>query len=504
MSASTPEASEDSGEPRRRLRDRFIWQVGSTISWSILQQVLGLLRQVLIAASFGLSREYDGYVVAYSLAVMLVFNLSGVFDTIAVSRLVRIRERDGEEAFWRASNRLLTLSVVASLPFASLFLAALWLTMPIIAAGFSPADRALLGQLGWYFLPWIIIIIPYYALSAHLKVCWQFSWVFATEIIIIVVSAVAVWLDHDRIASLPIAYSFGYAAGALLLLLRRKLKVADPAARSDDFMASMGKQYLAYQVGTATGFAERYYQSFVAAGGISALGYVGLIVNNLSSLLTLREIYVVPLTTEAGRQQRLRAHAAGARPGLRTLCFISLCLRRAPGERVFSAWKIFAGGCCIDRVSAPHPGSLAGDFDAPRAARAHIPDRRSVVVHAHSVCGRIFWYRGFPNVFCFLSALGRARRGLGLAMQWCPYHGGRRRSGAPLRDHGSVAWCCRKCVDIRCRLSALHSAYLGWWRQNILVLWSWFGAAGSMRQHWVYVYSRPAIAGSQLSAEGWL
>jgi putative peptidoglycan lipid II flippase len=334
MSASTPEASEDSGEPRRRLRDRFIWQVGSTISWSILQQVLGLLRQVLIAASFGLSREYDGYVVAYSLALMLVFNLSGVFDTIGVSRLVRIRERDGEEAFWRASNRLLTLSVVASLPFASLFLAALWLTMPIIAAGFSPADRALLGQLGWYFLPWIIIIIPYYALSAHLKVCWQFSWVFATEILIIVVSAVAVWLDHDRIASLPIAYSFGYAAGALLLLLRRKLKVADPAARSDDFMASMGKQYLAYQVGTATGFAERYYQSFVAAGGISALGYVGLIVNNLSSLLTLREIYVVPLTTEAGRQQRLERMLRGL-VLVCVPCALFLCVYAEPLVSVF-------------------------------------------------------------------------------------------------------------------------------------------------------------------------
>jgi putative peptidoglycan lipid II flippase len=73
----------------------------------------------------------------------------------------------------------------------------------------------------------------------------------------------------------------------------------------------MGKQYLSIQVGTASGFADRYFQSFIAPGGISALGYVGLIVNNLSSLLTFREIYVVPLTTALNREQRLERMLQG-------------------------------------------------------------------------------------------------------------------------------------------------------------------------------------------------
>ena len=57
----------------------------------------------------------------------------------------------------------------------------------------------------------------------------------------------------------------------------------------------MGNQYLANQMGSLSGLVDRYFQSYLMGGGISALGYVGQIVNNLSSLMTFREIYVVPL-----------------------------------------------------------------------------------------------------------------------------------------------------------------------------------------------------------------
>jgi putative peptidoglycan lipid II flippase len=65
------------------------------------------------------------------------------------------------------------------------------------------------------------------------------------------------------------------------------------------------------QVGTATGLADRYFQSFLVPGGISALGYVGLIVSSLSSLMTFREIYVVPLASETGREQKLERMLQG-------------------------------------------------------------------------------------------------------------------------------------------------------------------------------------------------
>src|SRR5215471_7459940 len=97
----------------------FFRHVISTFGITILQQFFGLGRQILIAAYFGLSREFDGYLLVYALSNIVVFNLAGVFDTVAVSRLAQVRERDGEDAFWCSSNRLLIQSVAGGLIFAA-------------------------------------------------------------------------------------------------------------------------------------------------------------------------------------------------------------------------------------------------------------------------------------------------------------------------------------------------------------------------------------------------
>ena len=292
------------------IRLPFAWHATSALGVSIVQQAIGLVRHILIAAFFGLSREFDAYLVVYGLVTMVVFNLTGVFDTVAVARLVQIRERDGEKALWHASNRLLLQSTAFGALFAIAAIVLLWIAMPILTAGFTAAERSFVGHIAWYFIPWIVIAVPYYALSAHLKAVWQFSWVFAAEIVVMLVSIALLLLDHTTVASLPIAYGGGYAAAALLLLARRGFK----RTRSSDqpqLLNSMSKQYLATQVGTATGVADRYFQSYLVPGGISALGYVGLIVNSLSSLMTFREIYVVPLASEVGREQKLERMLQG-------------------------------------------------------------------------------------------------------------------------------------------------------------------------------------------------
>src|ERR1044071_1695788 len=125
---------------------RFAWHVASAFGVSIAQQLIGLFRQVLIAAFFGLSREFDAYLVVYGLVTMVVFNLTGVFDTVAVARLVQIRERDGEKALWHASNRLLLQSTAFGALFAIAAIVLLWIAMPILTAGFTAAERSFVGH----------------------------------------------------------------------------------------------------------------------------------------------------------------------------------------------------------------------------------------------------------------------------------------------------------------------------------------------------------------------
>ena len=96
---------------------------------------------------------------------MVVFNTASVFDSVAVSRLVRIREDAGDDAFWRSSNRLLLQAMLGGLLFAAGFFALVHLLMPIIAAGFSADEKAAVAELTIYFAPWVLVVIPYYAVS---------------------------------------------------------------------------------------------------------------------------------------------------------------------------------------------------------------------------------------------------------------------------------------------------------------------------------------------------
>ena len=293
------------------MRAPFIRHVISTSGITVLQQFVGLARQVLIAAYFGVSREYDQYLVVYAVVTVAVFNLSAVFDTVTVSRLVQIRERSGDDAFWKASNRILLQAMFGGVLFAAGLVVLVHLLLPIIAAGFTAGEKAAVAELSSYFVPWIVVIVPYYAVSAHLKSSWGFHWVFGAETAAMVVSIAALWLWHDSVTSLPTAYGLGYLVALVVLLARRGLTRSYGTDKPADLLKGMANQHLANQIGTVNSLVDRYFQSFLASGGISALGYVGQIVNNLSSLLTFREIYVVPLSSAAGRDEKLQRMMQG-------------------------------------------------------------------------------------------------------------------------------------------------------------------------------------------------
>ncbi len=73
-------------------------------------------------------------------------------------------------------------------------------------------------ELAFYFLPWAIIILPYYAVTAHLKSLWRFHYVFIAELATMAVSIVFLLIWHDSVIDLPLAYAAGYLCGLFGLL----------------------------------------------------------------------------------------------------------------------------------------------------------------------------------------------------------------------------------------------------------------------------------------------
>jgi putative peptidoglycan lipid II flippase len=289
-------------------RRSFLAVAISAIGVTVLIQGLAFLRQLLIAAYFGVSRDLDVYLMSYALATMVVFTFSLTFDSAVVPRLVRARDESGDAAARALAVSLFRWSCVLGVAATSLLLALTPLLAPLMATGFDPLHKSQLADLVWYFAPWTFLCLPYYAIAAHHKAARNFNRVFGAEIAIGVVSIAVLVLFHRDIKMLPGAYGVGYGVALLSLLpgtgmvwnFRKRWATGTAGA-----LRNVGKLYLANQTGSVASIVDRHFQSLVPAGGIAALNYSTQIVSGLMGLLTFREIYVVSLSEIERRDEKL-------------------------------------------------------------------------------------------------------------------------------------------------------------------------------------------------------
>jgi putative peptidoglycan lipid II flippase len=293
-------------------RSRFLGFMVSAAGASLLVQVLAFFRQVSIAACFGVSRDLDMYVVIYAIATFGVFTFNSIFDSIGVTHLVRTRERKGDEAARALAARIFRVSLWLAGVTSIAFMIAVPLLVPILATGFSPEERTGIVKLAWYFLPWTLICLPYYAAGALRKAQWQFARVFSAEIVVIVVSIGFLTAWHEDIRSLPLAYAAGYLAGLVHLLVGAwPWRGPQPAPPVRGLLRNIGELYLANQTGSVASIVDRHVQSFVPIGGVAAINYSAQLVNGLATVLTFREIFVVPLAQQDGRAEKLERLLCG-------------------------------------------------------------------------------------------------------------------------------------------------------------------------------------------------
>ena len=295
-----------------RSTNRFLSVLISAGGISIIVYALAFLRQVLVAAWFGVSREMDVYVMAYTLATVVVFSFANIFDTVAVPHLVQQHEQEGAEAARALTRKLVRASLWLGVAASVLLLVGTWLFAPIIVTGFSFEERAGLVRLMWGFVPWTLFCLPYYAHAAWYKAQWRFGQVFAADILVVLVSIAALALWHESIDSLPYAYGIGYAAGLIQLAVGAHLWRAPKSARPlRAVLRNIGELYAANQTGALASLVDRHVQSYVPIGGVGAVNYAAQIVNALSGLLAFREVFVVPLAQKDDRDIRLERLICG-------------------------------------------------------------------------------------------------------------------------------------------------------------------------------------------------
>ena len=296
------------------LRSRFLVVAASATGVSAGIQLLAFVRQAMIAAFFGVGHDLEFYVMAYAAATYIAFTFGAIYDSVVVSRLVRVREDAGTEAARALAAALLRLSFCIAAAASVLLLVLTPLLAPVIATGFGPNEWPELTRLAWYFVPWIITYLPYYAIAAWHKAQWRFKRTFAAEIVVIVTSIAALTIWHADIRTLPLAYAGGYVAGLMCLLPGSALvgcRSKSSVSSLRDALRNIGEFFLTNQTGSIAGLVDRHIQSFVPPGGVAAINYSSQLINNVSSLLLLREAFIVPLAQQENRTDRLERLMSG-------------------------------------------------------------------------------------------------------------------------------------------------------------------------------------------------
>ena len=99
-------------------------------------RVLGLLRSVIIAHTYGTQPELDAYFVAFRLPDLVFQLLAGATLASAfIPTFARTRVDDGEDASWRLASSVLNLLLIATAIFAVVAFLLAPVLVPLLAPG---------------------------------------------------------------------------------------------------------------------------------------------------------------------------------------------------------------------------------------------------------------------------------------------------------------------------------------------------------------------------------
>ncbi len=287
----------------------FLKAVVSATGVGIILQILYFARYLLIAAYFGISRELDIFFMTDTIAQLVVFSFSVIFENVGVPHLVKSLESEGYNSFKRLTGSIFTFSLILTFFLSIFFVISSPIFAKFMAAGFSIKEKKAISLMAFYFVPWALVCLPYYALCSFYKSIRHFNFVFLADILVGIFSIVCLIFYHSNSRALPFSYFVGYFLAFLVLLLF-SFKYFDRIGNI--FTVEMKKIYKNFielfginQINSITSIVERFLQSYLVSGGISVLTYSANITAGINGILSFRDIFIVPLSSTKQRKEKL-------------------------------------------------------------------------------------------------------------------------------------------------------------------------------------------------------
>ncbi len=318
------------GEPGRYTAPVSLFRAASTVSLlTLASRITGLVRDLLMASTFGASALTDAFNVAFRIPNLFrrLF-AEGAFSQAFVPALAHVREREGDAATHALVDSVATLLVWALLATCVLGVAGAPVLVWALASGFQKDPQAL--EAAVFMTRWMFPYIGFMslvALSAGILNTWKrFAVPAATPVLLNLAMIAAAWLGAPWFGRLGLEPIYAMAAGVLvggllqlgvqlpalrrlgylprvgLTVARLRAAWADPGARQVARM--MGPALLGVGVAQISLMINTQIASWLPAGSVTWLSYADRLMEFPTALLGVAlGVVLMP--------QLASAHAAG-------------------------------------------------------------------------------------------------------------------------------------------------------------------------------------------------
>ena len=292
-------------EPQFKMikRESFLYSLGSSIIWKILDRSTSLFKHIVIAAMVGLSAQLDVFYMAIALTGMLVFSWGQLLDVIAVPRLVECRRIADTKSFQELAGGLFTLCVIFSLLISIIILLGRDYVAEI-AVGFDQNRKAMLSDSFLWFAPVLLVYLPFRFMASVYRSARRFTVFFRAQFAAGFVTLILIVLYKDHPHVLLWSYSAGIVAAFLYLSLFIKSVFKPYGNPFRPIVKSVLKIVPGLLVLQSSHYAfilsDRIFISFLPQGSVGALAYGRMLAFLLSGMLSLRDTFIT-LFSEAGQ-----------------------------------------------------------------------------------------------------------------------------------------------------------------------------------------------------------
>ncbi len=285
----------------------FLRLLAVVFSGTLAVQLIAFLRQLIIASAFGIDRAMDLYLLVFAIASVTGLTVGTVMENASVPTLVNRLEQRDEAGFQQVALRILMIGVAFGIVAALVFLVMVPLVAILVLTGLTATEREEMARLSYWFVPWILIAVPFYAVASLLKARRRFRRFMAAEVIITLVSAAILLAWRPGVHAIAVAYGLGYATAMVSMLpgLGLTFRLQERGGGTSWGVLRQTSRFLAAnQFSTLGMLADRFLASHLPGGAIAAGGYASLITGQTSALLGFRDAFMVPLSEEAARSEK--------------------------------------------------------------------------------------------------------------------------------------------------------------------------------------------------------